>query len=332
MKTRLASSVLALFVIAIPHRDSRELAVPDAMPLSSDKVTTVVAVGDISCDPASSRYNQGRGTKGQCHMLATSDLAISMKPDAVLLLGDNQYENGALEAYKKAWVHSWGRSELKEITHPATGNHEYNTPGASGYFDFFGDKAGERGKGYYSFNLGTWHVVALNTGSNDYCKPLSCDGGSEQEKWLREDLAKNTSSCTLAYWHRPLFTSGLHRGAVETRSFWNDLYRARADLILNGHSHQYERFDAQDPNGASDPDRGIVQFVVGTGGKNLKGFWWRKKNSAMRISDSFGVLKLELRQKDYSWAFVSEEGKVLDRGTEQCHPKGEAIDAKQGVP
>ncbi len=175
-------------------------------------------------------------------MLATSNLALSLKPVAVLLLGDNQYEKGALDAYQKAFVNNWGRSELRDITYPSVGNHEYYTLGASGYFDFFGPRAGDRIKGYYSFNLGSWHMVALNTGSNDRCKPVSCDAGSEQEKWLREDLGANQSSCTLAFWHRPLFTSGFHREAVETRPFWQDLYRANADLVLNGHSHQYAAF------------------------------------------------------------------------------------------
>jgi 3',5'-cyclic AMP phosphodiesterase CpdA len=169
-------------------------------------------------------------------MRATSDLVVSLKPTAVLILGDSQYENGSSDAFKKAWSNNWGRDELKDITYPSVGNHEYNTPGAKGYFDFFGSRAGERGKGYYSFNLGTWHIIALNTGGNDRCRPVSCENGAEQKKWLREDLKENSQSCTLAFWHRPLFTSGLHRGAVEVKPFWRDLYDAGADLNLNGHS------------------------------------------------------------------------------------------------
>lgn len=285
------------------------------------KGIVVVAAGDVSCDPRSKMYNQGRGTERYCHMLATSDLAISLKPSAVLILGDSQYEDGRLEAYQQSWANNWGRKELKEITYPAAGNHEYHTPGASGYFDYFGSRAGERDKGYYSFNLGSWHIVALNTGGNDKCKPLSCEEGSAQEKWLREDLEKNTSQCTLAYWHRPLFTSGLHRGAIETKSFWNDLYNVGADVVLNGHSHQYERFAAQNSQGVADAGRGIVQFVVGTGGKNLKGFWRGKANSVLQNSKSYGVLKLELGDKGYAWEFISERGQVLDSGTGQCHGK-----------
>jgi hypothetical protein len=136
---------------------------------------------------------------------------------------------------------------------------------------------------------------------------------------LRKDLAKNKLSCTLAFWHRPLFTSGLHRGAVEVTPFWRDLYNSHADLVLNGHSHQYERFSPQDPDGASDPDRGITQFVVGTGGKNLKGFWHRRPNSVARNAKAYGVLKLELLQASYAWEFISESGQVLDSGRGQCH-------------
>ena len=305
--------LLIVYFAVAAHAES------NAQPASTGIV--VVAVGDISCSPNSSQFNKGHGTTRHCHMLATSDLAISLKPAAVLTLGDNQYENGALDAYQKAWATNWGRPELKDITHPSTGNHEYNTPGASGYFDYFGPRAGERDKGYYSFNLGSWHLIALNTGSNDKCKPLSCDANSDQEKWLREDLQKNSSACTVAYWHRPLFTSGLHRGAIETRTFWRDLYDAHADLVLNGHSHQYERFAPQNPDGVADPDRGVMQFVIGTGGKNLKGFWRNKANSLVRNSSSYGILKLELQEKSYNWAFLSENGQVLDSGSGECHTK-----------
>jgi len=290
----------------------------------------VVAAGDISCDPKSSHYNQGRGTGRHCRMLATADLVAGLKPAAVLLLGDTQYEKGALDAYRESWVNHWGRKELRDITYPSVGNHEYKTKDASGYFDYFGPRAGERGKGYYSFNLGTWHIVALNSGGNDRCRPLSCDQGSDQETWLREDLEKNTSSCTLAFWHRPLFTSGIHRDAAEVKPFWRDLYEASADLVLNGHSHHYERFSPQSPDGLPDAQRGITQFVVGTGGKNLKGFWRKQRNSMVRNSKAFGVLKLELGQKGYAWEFISDGGQVLDSGTGQCHPKRQAVTPKEG--
>lgn len=324
MKVSHGCRALALSVFLLPAcaHDTPSAPLSNSPPQQrSDKGIVVVAAGDIACDPNSSKFNQGRGTGNHCHMLATSDLAIRLKPEAVLILGDSQYEDGAPDAYRNSWANNWGRKELRDITYPSVGNHEYNTKDAAGYFDFFGSRAGERDKGYYSFNLGAWHLIALNSGSNDECKPLSCDEGSGQEKWLRDDLASDKSSCTLAFWHRPLFTSGLHRGAVETKPFWRDLYQAHADIALNGHSHQYERFATQDPDGEADPERGITQFVVGTGGKNLKGFWRWKRNSLVRRSGSFGVLELRLHEGSYDWSFIAEGGEVLDSGTAQCHTK-----------
>jgi len=309
-----AASFMAVFVICLC---AQSLGYGQA----DSATNVVVAVGDISCDPSDSRFNHGQGTRKNCHMHATSDLAMSMKPVAVLILGDSQYEKGAPAAFQKSWIRNWGRDELRDITYPSVGNHEYYTLGASGYFDFFGSRAGDRDKGYYSFDIGSWHLVALNTGSNNRCKPLSCDDNSSQEKWLREDLKNRKATCTLAFWHRPLFTSGHHRNAVEVRPFWRDLYNEHADLILNGHEHQYERFAPQTPDGAADRQRGLTQFVVGTGGKNLTRFWRKQANSLVRMSNSYGILKLELRTKSYAWQFVSEEGHVLDSGEAQCHGK-----------
>jgi acid phosphatase type 7 len=327
---RTLTFVFLLFAGCAADSDVDQAPIPPAIS-PGEKGIIVVAAGDISCDPSSSKYNRGQGTPNHCRMQATSDLAVAQNPAAVLLLGDNQYEQGSIHAYQNAWVHNWGRKELREITYPAAGNHEYKAPGAKGYFDFFGPRAGDRDKGYYSFNLGTWHLVALNSGGNDRCRPVSCEQGADQERWLRKDLEANNSECTLAFWHRPLFTSGLHRNATETRPFWRDLYEADTDVILNGHSHQYERFAPQDPDGGSDPERGIIQFVVGTGGKNLKRFWNAQRNSLARLSGSFGVLKLELKQKTFAWEFIAEGGQVLDRGAGQCHPKRQHATAKAGA-
>jgi hypothetical protein len=324
MRNRSPGRFLTLVLLVFPgcaDRLARNHASSQPSASPGTKGIVVVAAGDFACDPASPSFNQGRGVALECHMLATSDLAISLKPAAVFILGDSQYESGAADAFQKSWVYSWGGKELRDITYPAVGNHEYQTKDASGYFDFFGARAGDRGKGYYSLNLGTWHIVALNTGGNDRCKPISCAKGSDQEKWLREDLQRNSSSCTLAFWHRPLVTSGLHRNATEVKPFWRDLYNANADLILNGHSHHYERFAAQNPDAVADPELGITQFIVGTGGRNLKSFWRKQTNSLVRMGKSFGVLKLELLEKSYTWEFISEHGQVLDNGSGQCHPK-----------
>lgn len=320
---------LLVMVFAGCARDTASPPVGTPSPPQSGGII-VVAVGDISCDPGSSKYNNGRGTERYCRMLATSDLAISLKPAAVFVLGDSQYEMGMLSAFQKAWSQNWGRPELKDITYPTPGNHEYKTKNAEGYFAFFGSRAGEAGKGYYSFDLGTWHIVSLNSGGNDRCSPVSCETGSEQEQWLRQDLSKSTFPCLLAFWHRPLFTSGRHRDATEVKPFWRNLYQAKADVILNGHSHHYERFFPQDPDGVRDPARGITQFIVGTGGKNLKRFWRAERNSVVRNSQSFGILKLELRPGSYAWQFLSENGQALDSGFAQCHAKPQLVQPEEG--
>lgn len=310
--------VFLLPLLAGCARNTRVTGTPPPPPPPASIV--VVAVGDISCDPKTPQFNGGQGTDKECRMLATSNLAISLKPAAVLLLGDTQYEKGLLSAFQKSYATNWGRKELLDISHTSVGNHEYKSPEAAGYFDYFGARAGERGKGYYSFNLGTWHLIALNSGG-DGCKPLSCAPGSDQEVWLRKDLESSSSSCTLAYWHRPLFTSGLHEEAKETRSFWHALHQANADIVLNGHTHHYERFPPQSPKGKIDQENGITEFVVGTGGRDLNGFFPVQQNSLVRNSEAFGVLKLELGEKSYVWQFISEAGQVLDAGSGQCHPK-----------
>jgi hypothetical protein len=250
-------------------------------PPNPPQAIIAVAVGDISCDPENPAYNRGFGTAKKCHMLGTSNLAASLKPRAVLLLGDNQYENGNLDAYKQSYAKSWGRKELKDISHP-------------------------------------------NSGGNEACKPIGCEPGSEQEMWLRKDLASNTSSCTLAFWHRPHFTSGLRRDSIAVRPLWQDLYASNADIVLNGHVHHYERFSPQKPDGSADPKHGITQFTVGTGGRDLKGFFPVQENSQTRLSKFFGVLKLELGESSFVWEFISESGQVLDSGSGECHAKHHA--------
>jgi len=224
MRARSFRCSLPLFLVLLAgcNRNTRVTNVPP--PPGPPKAIVVVAVGDISCDPASKFYNQGNGTAKKCHMLATSSLAISIKPEAALLLGDTQYDTGSPSAFEQSYAKTWGRKELKDISYPSIGNHEYRTKHASGYFDYFGARAGDQRKGYYSFDLGTWHLIALNSGGDDACRPVSCDAGSDQERWLHDDLAQTTSACTLAFWHRPLFSSGELRESIEVRPLWRDLY------------------------------------------------------------------------------------------------------------
>jgi chitodextrinase len=301
---------------------SPRLEVDTVEPPGTPGDRVIAAAGDISCDPASSSYNGGLGTATRCRQKYTSDLLVGGGFDAVLPLGDNQYTSGTLSQYQTAFEPSWGR--VKSLLHPVPGNHEYRTSGAAGYFDYFNGTgnssgpAGERTRGYYSWNLGSWHMVALNSS----CHAVGgCGPGSPQEQWLRADLAAHPASCTLAYWHHPRFTSAVssHDDGA-TAALWQALYEARADVVLTGHSHMYERFAPQDPSGAADPASGIRQFVVGTGGEVLHPFGgFASPNSGARQNNTYGVLRLVLRENDYEWRFLPEAGKTYsDSGADVC--------------
>lgn len=291
------------------------LAATQGLPGLAQGDPVIAAAGDIACDPADSDFNGGAGTANACRMKATSDLLLGMELAGVLALGDNQYEDGALPKFRRSYDPSWGR--LKSLTRPAVGNHEYGQPSASGHFSYFGPAAGDPGKGYYSYDVGTWHLIALNSNCS---RVGGCRTGSPQELWLKADLAAHPAACTLAYWHHPRFSSGLHGSDPAYDDFWRDLYDAGADVVLVGHDHDYERFAPQDPRGAADPVRGIREFVVGTGGKTH--YWFRspQPNSEVRNWDAFGVLVLTLRSLGYDWRFVPEPGRSFsDSGRGFCH-------------
>lgn len=290
------------------------LPLPNLLP-GQDPV--LAGAGDIACDPSDPNYNNGNGGKNNCHEKATSDLLLSLKESgnltAVFNLGDNQYENGAGAKYGTSYDQTWGR--LKDITYPAVGNHEYLTPGATPYFQYFASTAGVSQKGYYSYDLGTWHIVVVNSNCS---RVGGCSTGSPQEQWLRSDLAANAGKCTLAYWHHPLFSSGGHGADAAMQPIWQDLYDYGTALVLNGHDHDYERFAPQDPNGAADPN-GIREFVVGTGGKNHTHLKQLQPNSEVFNDNTFGVLKLTLHPKGYDWQFLPEPGKTFtDTGSGVC--------------
>jgi hypothetical protein len=250
---------------------------------------------------------------------------LNADPTATAFLaGDNAYEDGSAAEYRDCYGPTWGR--FKARTRPSLGNHEYDgVERAKPSFDYFGDALWENSRirgGYYSFNLGdSWHVVVLN--SNPDFVPNAV--GSPQEKWLRDDLAANNRPCIAAIWHHPRFysssdtASSLQRGWV--KPFWQALYEAGADLILNGHAHNYERFAPQTPDGVADPDKGIRQFIIGTGGKSLGSVSKIHPNSQVREGKTFGVLKLTLSPGSYAWQFVPEAGRTFtDAGTSNCHP------------
>ena len=232
-------------------------------------------------------------------------------PGTLVTLGDTAYPTGSTEAFARCYAPTWGRHKAR--TRPVPGNHEYMEPGAAPYFDYFGEAAGERGKGYYSYELGRWHVVALNS-------ELTGEAGLEQQRWLREDLSAHPARCTLAYMHRPLFTSMATRNNTAwVRPLWDALYEAGAEVVLAGHDHFYERFAPQTPAGVLDAERGLRQFVVGTGGTFFYALEPAPANSRMRIGNKHGVLKLTLEDKGYTWEFLQTDGNVGDQGLGVCH-------------
>jgi hypothetical protein len=237
---------------------------------------------------------------------------IDTIPNAtVMALGDNAYENGTLTEFTTCYEPTWGRHKAR--TRPATGNHEYNTPGATGYYQYFGAAAGDPSKGYYSYDLGAWHVVVLNSS-------ISAVTGSPQEQWLRQDLAAHPAQCTLAYWHHPRFNSGEVGNNIKMQPLWQALYDYGADVILSAHEHLYERFAPQTPTGTSDPVKGIRQFTIGTGGAGNTNAWGTiQPNSEVRYLSDFGVLKLTLYQNSYAWKFITVSKVFEESGSGTCH-------------
>jgi len=284
----------------------------------------IAAAGDIACDPANANFNGGNGSSNSCRQKYTSDLLVNTGLTSVLVLGDNQYYCGGYEAFLQSYELSWGRT--KSITNPAVGNHEYLTSGgtgcnssnagAAGYYRYFGAAAGDPSKGYYSYDIGAWHMIALNSNCGH---AGGCSSSTPQGQWLRQDLAAHTNVCTLAYWHTPLFSSG-GRDDPNYKTFWDALYEHNADLVLVAHDHTYERFAPQTPAGARDDVRGIREFVVGTGGANHTSFVTVAANSEVRNDATYGVLRLALHPMSYDWQFVPEAGKTFtDSGTTSCH-------------
>jgi hypothetical protein len=238
---------------------------------------------------------------------ATARLLDSIS-GTVFALGDNAYPSGSADDYRNCYDKTWGRH--KSRTRPVAGNHEYDTPGASAYYEYFGGNAGPAGLGYYSYDLGNWHIVALNSN-------IGVSVSSPQGLWLRNDLSAHPSTCTLAYWHYPLFSSSEHGNIDAMRDFWRILYDAGAEIVLGGHDHVYERFAPQDPNGAADPVNGIREFVAGTGGAPPYPFESIKPNSEVRAS-AIGVLRFALKAGGYDWTFVPVSGPG-DSGSGTCH-------------
>lgn len=263
----------------------------------SDTVAILVGAGDIaSCG--------GQGDE------ATARLIDSI-PGTVFTAGDNAYRDGSRRDFSRCYAPSWGRH--KDRTRPAPGNHDYRTSDAAPYFAFFGENAGPAGRGYYSYNIGLWHVVSLNS-------EIAMKPGSPQHRWLLDDLTATTRPCVLAYWHRPRFSSSSKHGSQEqTGPLFQALYDAGAEIVIGGHDHTYERFAPQAPDGTADVARGVRQFVVGTGGADEYGFGPPLPNSEVRYNATPGVIKFTLLPDRYEWEFITVSGDFRDAGTANCH-------------
>ena len=248
---------------------------------------------------------------------ATADLLGGFDA-TVVTLGDHAYPDGSAEAFHECYDPTWGLAKAR--TKPVPGNHDYYTEEAEEYFDYFGAAAGDPSEGYYSYDLGAWHLIALNSN----CEEVrgGCGATSPQVRWLEADLAANEDRrCALAYFHHPRFSSGVEHGNTpEVVPFWEGLYEAGVDVVLSGHEHNYERLAPQDPYGKSDPERGIREFVVGTGGRSHYPILDPIANSEAHNDDTYGVLKLTLHPKSYEWRFLpAGDGEFTDSGGDRCH-------------
>jgi hypothetical protein len=283
-----------------PQGDTASDPTPSLVPATGESAV-LIGAGDIaSCDS-----DQDEKTAKLLDGVAGT----------VFTLGDNVYDEGSSSEYKECYEPTWGRHKAR--TRPAPGNHDYRTSDARSYFSYFGEVVGKQGEGYYSYDLGAWHIVVLNSN----CKSIGgCGADSKQVRWLKEDLAANPAHCTLAYWHHPRFSSGKYDNNQEIRPLWQTLYDARAEIVMSGHDHNYQRYAPQDPAGKADPVSGIRQFVVGTGGKSLYDIEKPNANREAASDKAYGVLKLALNASRYEWEFIAtERGRFTDSGNGICH-------------
>jgi len=276
------------------------LLVPLIRPIGARATDPVItAAGDIA--------QQGEPSRPQRQ---TARLVRSIGPTVALTLGDNQYPDGELADFQASYDPTWGR--FKKITRPVPGNHEYRVAGADGYFDYFGRRAHRSNGGYYSYDLGAWHLVAVNSRLGRI--------SDAQLRWIGRDLRRSDARCELAYWHEPRWSSGTTHGSNDALGdLWSVLFKGGVDVVLNGHEHNYERFAPLTPGDRRAPRTGIREFVVGTGGAATYPFADPITGSQVRITGVHGVLKMKLHPRGYEWAFIRTGGKVLDSGRDRCH-------------
>jgi acid phosphatase type 7 len=271
---------------------------------TSSEEVVLLAAGDIAeCDDTGDE--------------ATAEILAAYPDAAIATLGDNAYPRGTPTAFAECFDPSWGRH--KERIRPATGNHDHSTKDAAGYFEYFGEAGGEFDKYYYSYDLGAWHVVVLNS---DCWRVDGCGANDPQGRWLRNDLAASPAHCTLAYWHRPPFSSGWYgdpEDSARVLPLWEMAYDAGVDVVLAAHDHSYERLAPMNRTGERQ-DPGMRLFVVGTGGGGLRGFSEDPlPTTEARNGETWGVLKLTLRDDGYDWEFLAVEGSTFtDSGSGSC--------------
>jgi acid phosphatase type 7 len=329
----IAATALAIVVLLVASRppiapgpDTTPSAAPSgglaataasAQPGTSGSPPQATTVPTFGTAPPADAVLVGAGDIADCASdgdEATAKL-LDQLDGTVFTLGDNVYESGSSSEFRRCYAPGWGRQ--LDRTKPVPGNHDYETAGAAGYFGYFGAAAGDPATGWYAYDVGAWRVYVLNSN----CALIGgCDTGSPQERWLRHDLAANPRACVVAMWHHPRFSSGLHGNDQMTTDLWSDLYDAGAELILNGHDHDYERFAAQTPRGEADPARGIVEIVVGTGGRSHYPFGTIRANSVVRDATTYGVLRLVLSGGGWSFEFMpAAGGGFSDSGSGTCH-------------
>lgn len=291
-----------------PIQASQEIDLPGA--------AVFIGAGDIAVCGTN-------GDEGTAHIVDSvlAGVAANHLHAAVFTLGDNAYPSGSggvVRDLPRCFSPSWGSARIMNVIHPAPGNHDYDSGSGAPYFEYFGNRAGPAGKGYYSYDVGSWHVISLNSelvfGRSNPSEAMA------QEKWLRKDLVDHHVLCTLAYFHRPLFSSGVGSETQQVRGLWQILYDGGVDLVLNGHHHHYERFLPQTPTGVADAATGIEEIIAGTGGGALRGVKNpRARNSVTEVHGRFGVLKLTLGSGEYSHAFIDTDGGVWDPARSKCH-------------
>ena len=306
-----ATTTTAVSTTSVPTTTVPTTAVPTTTAAPSPPLR-VAAAGDLACDPGDGGFNGGAGNSATCAEGATADLIERLTPDAVLALGDLQYNDGAPDKYAASYAPTWGR--FTSITYPTPGNHDYGTGDLAGYRGQFGSRAGPPDATWYAATLGAWRLIVLDAN----CGAVDCSAGSPQALWLESDLTTHPDTCTVAIWHQPRFSSGWHGDDTAMQTLWAVLADHRVDVVLQGHDHDYERFDPLDREGQPSAN-GIRAFVVGTGGAGLRPFEAPRPGSVVRDWSAHGVLMLTLAPDRYEWRFEPVAGETFtDAGSGDC--------------